>query len=209
MDELEPAQKKRCKQLAYLESEEFQKILKAKSKHTDVLKEVRPPSSHDWGLRTGSWLDSSWFQQEAGTQTSQRLQNVSRVSQGTQGTVPASQHCCHNQGKVKLPADISFFVVFGRISQVSWLVDNERNPSALKSNEPRAYFVPHYLTSWQHEASCHLRLWLRSAVQCHRVLWRAERLGFSHWGLCWPHSQGYSTSSGTGLLSWTLTGMKS
>ncbi|XP_065492308.1 protein MCM10 homolog [Caloenas nicobarica] len=39
-DELEPAQKKRCEQLAYLESEEFQKILKAKSKHTDVLKEV-------------------------------------------------------------------------------------------------------------------------------------------------------------------------
>lgn len=40
MDELEPAQKKRREQLAYLESEEFQKILKAKSKHTDVLKEV-------------------------------------------------------------------------------------------------------------------------------------------------------------------------
>ncbi|KAI1239499.1 Protein MCM10, partial [Lamprotornis superbus] len=40
IDELEPAQKKRCEQLAYLESEEFQKILKAKSKHTDVLKEA-------------------------------------------------------------------------------------------------------------------------------------------------------------------------
>uniref|UniRef100_A0A8C3Y298 Protein MCM10 homolog n=1 Tax=Catharus ustulatus TaxID=91951 RepID=A0A8C3Y298_CATUS len=40
MDELEPAQKKRREQLAYLESEEFQKILKAKSKHTDVLKEA-------------------------------------------------------------------------------------------------------------------------------------------------------------------------
>ncbi|XP_010134645.1 PREDICTED: protein MCM10 homolog [Buceros rhinoceros silvestris] len=40
MDELEPAQKKRCEQLAYLESEEFQKILSARSKHTDVLKEA-------------------------------------------------------------------------------------------------------------------------------------------------------------------------
>ncbi|XP_072714118.1 protein MCM10 homolog isoform X2 [Ciconia boyciana] len=40
MDELEPAQKKRCEQLAYLESEEFQKILNAKSKHTDVLQEA-------------------------------------------------------------------------------------------------------------------------------------------------------------------------
>ncbi|XP_038951710.1 protein MCM10 homolog isoform X3 [Rattus norvegicus] len=39
-DELEPARKKRREQLAYLESEEFQKILKAKSKHTDVLKEA-------------------------------------------------------------------------------------------------------------------------------------------------------------------------
>ncbi|KFU98451.1 Protein MCM10, partial [Tauraco erythrolophus] len=39
-DELEPAQKKRREQLAYLESEEFQKILNAKSKHTDVLKEA-------------------------------------------------------------------------------------------------------------------------------------------------------------------------
>ncbi|XP_005510362.2 protein MCM10 homolog isoform X1 [Columba livia] len=39
-DELEPAQKKRREQLAYLESEEFQKVLKAKSKHTGVLKEV-------------------------------------------------------------------------------------------------------------------------------------------------------------------------
>ncbi|KFP69010.1 Protein MCM10, partial [Cariama cristata] len=40
MDELEPAQKKRREQLAYLESEEFQKILNAKSRHTDVLKEA-------------------------------------------------------------------------------------------------------------------------------------------------------------------------
>ncbi|XP_053912709.1 protein MCM10 homolog isoform X1 [Cuculus canorus] len=40
VDELEPALKKRREQLAYLESEEFQKILNAKSKHTDVLKEV-------------------------------------------------------------------------------------------------------------------------------------------------------------------------
>ncbi|XP_009981900.1 PREDICTED: protein MCM10 homolog [Tauraco erythrolophus] len=40
IDELEPAQKKRREQLAYLESEEFQKILNAKSKHTDVLKEA-------------------------------------------------------------------------------------------------------------------------------------------------------------------------
>jgi len=47
MDELEPAQKKRREQLAYLESEEFQKILNAKSKHTDVLKEVWPQSSRD------------------------------------------------------------------------------------------------------------------------------------------------------------------
>ncbi|XP_062487890.1 protein MCM10 homolog [Pezoporus occidentalis] len=39
MNELEPAQKKRREQLAYLESEEFQKILNAKSKHTDVLKQ--------------------------------------------------------------------------------------------------------------------------------------------------------------------------
>ncbi|XP_028620734.1 protein MCM10 homolog [Grammomys surdaster] len=39
-DELEPARKKRREQLAYLESEEFQKILKAKSKHTDILKEA-------------------------------------------------------------------------------------------------------------------------------------------------------------------------
>ncbi|KFW65563.1 Protein MCM10, partial [Pygoscelis adeliae] len=38
--ENEPAQKKRCEQLAYLQSEEFQKILNAKSKHTDVLKEA-------------------------------------------------------------------------------------------------------------------------------------------------------------------------
>lgn len=47
MGELEPAQKKRREQLAYLESEELQKILNAKSKHTDVLKEVWPQSSHD------------------------------------------------------------------------------------------------------------------------------------------------------------------
>ncbi|KAK4831634.1 hypothetical protein QYF61_018574 [Mycteria americana] len=40
MDELEPAQKKRREQLAYLESEEFQKILNAKSKHTGVLQEA-------------------------------------------------------------------------------------------------------------------------------------------------------------------------
>ncbi|XP_063998703.1 protein MCM10 homolog isoform X2 [Pogoniulus pusillus] len=40
LEELEPAQKKRREQLAYLESEEFQKILNAKSKHTDVLKEA-------------------------------------------------------------------------------------------------------------------------------------------------------------------------
>ncbi|XP_062435063.1 protein MCM10 homolog [Rhea pennata] len=40
MNELEPAQKKRREQLAYLESEEFQKILNAKSKHTGVLKEA-------------------------------------------------------------------------------------------------------------------------------------------------------------------------
>ncbi|CAM4483080.1 protein MCM10 homolog [Caretta caretta] len=39
-DELEPAQKKRREQLAYLESEEFQKILNAKSKHMGVLKEA-------------------------------------------------------------------------------------------------------------------------------------------------------------------------
>ncbi|XP_068024334.1 protein MCM10 homolog isoform X2 [Melanerpes formicivorus] len=41
LDQLEPAQKKRREQLAYLESEEFQKILNAKSKHTDVLKEAK------------------------------------------------------------------------------------------------------------------------------------------------------------------------
>ncbi|XP_060048639.1 protein MCM10 homolog [Erinaceus europaeus] len=39
-DELEPAKKKRREQLAYLESEEFQKILKAKSKHTGIIKEA-------------------------------------------------------------------------------------------------------------------------------------------------------------------------
>lgn len=39
-EELEPAKKKRREQLAYLESEEFQKILKAKSKHTGILKEA-------------------------------------------------------------------------------------------------------------------------------------------------------------------------
>ncbi|XP_038273857.1 protein MCM10 homolog [Dermochelys coriacea] len=39
-DELEPAQKKHREQLAYLESEEFQKILNAKSKHLGVLKEA-------------------------------------------------------------------------------------------------------------------------------------------------------------------------
>lgn len=47
VDELEPAQKKRREQLAYLQSEEFQKILNAKSKHMGILKEVWPPSSHD------------------------------------------------------------------------------------------------------------------------------------------------------------------
>ncbi|KAM6216209.1 protein MCM10 homolog [Rhynchocyon petersi] len=39
-EELEPARKKWRKQLAFLESEEFQKILKAKSKHTGILKET-------------------------------------------------------------------------------------------------------------------------------------------------------------------------
>ncbi|XP_058525451.1 protein MCM10 homolog [Ochotona princeps] len=39
-DELEPAMKKRREQLAYLESEEFQQIFKAKSKHSDILKEA-------------------------------------------------------------------------------------------------------------------------------------------------------------------------
>ncbi|XP_043335691.1 protein MCM10 homolog isoform X1 [Cervus canadensis] len=39
-DELEPAKKKRREQLAYMESEEFQTILKAKSKHTGILKEA-------------------------------------------------------------------------------------------------------------------------------------------------------------------------
>lgn len=48
-EELEPAKKKRREQLAYLESEEFQKILKAKSKHTGILKEVR--TSEQGGVR--------------------------------------------------------------------------------------------------------------------------------------------------------------
>ncbi|XP_068132237.1 protein MCM10 homolog [Hyperolius riggenbachi] len=39
-DEVEPAMKKHKEQLAYLQSEEFQKILKAKSKHTGVVKEA-------------------------------------------------------------------------------------------------------------------------------------------------------------------------
>ncbi|XP_063301523.1 protein MCM10 homolog [Pelobates fuscus] len=39
-DEQEPAMKRRREQLAYLQSEEFQKILKAKSKHTGVIKEA-------------------------------------------------------------------------------------------------------------------------------------------------------------------------
>ncbi|MEE6481548.1 hypothetical protein FKM82_012899 [Ascaphus truei] len=39
-DEIEPAIKKRKEQLAYLGSEEFQKILNAKSKHTGVLREA-------------------------------------------------------------------------------------------------------------------------------------------------------------------------
>ncbi len=47
VDEQEPAQKKRREQVAYLESEEFQKILNAKSKHMSVLKEVWLQSSHD------------------------------------------------------------------------------------------------------------------------------------------------------------------
>lgn len=46
-DELEPARKKRREQLAYLESGEFQKILKAKSKHTGILKEVRAQKIKD------------------------------------------------------------------------------------------------------------------------------------------------------------------
>lgn len=45
--ELEPAMKRRREQLAYLGSEEFQKVLKAKSKHTGILREVRPPKSRD------------------------------------------------------------------------------------------------------------------------------------------------------------------
>ncbi|XP_063782961.1 protein MCM10 homolog [Pseudophryne corroboree] len=39
-DDSEPAMKRHREQLAYLQSEEFQKILKAKSKHTGVLKEA-------------------------------------------------------------------------------------------------------------------------------------------------------------------------
>lgn len=39
-DDEEPVMKKHKEQLAYLQSEEFQKILNAKSKHTGVLKEV-------------------------------------------------------------------------------------------------------------------------------------------------------------------------
>ncbi|XP_066089966.1 protein MCM10 homolog [Saccopteryx bilineata] len=39
-DELEPARKKRKEQLAYLDSKEFQNILKAKSRHTGTLKEA-------------------------------------------------------------------------------------------------------------------------------------------------------------------------
>ncbi|XP_056429322.1 protein MCM10 homolog isoform X2 [Hyla sarda] len=39
-DETEPALKRHKEQLAYMQSEEFQKILKAKSKHTGVLKEA-------------------------------------------------------------------------------------------------------------------------------------------------------------------------
>jgi hypothetical protein len=46
-DELEPARKKRREQLAYLESEEFQKILQAKSKHTHIVKEVRAQKTWD------------------------------------------------------------------------------------------------------------------------------------------------------------------
>lgn len=39
-DEIEPAMKRHKEQLSYMQSEEFQKILKAKSKHTGVLKEA-------------------------------------------------------------------------------------------------------------------------------------------------------------------------
>lgn len=67
MDELEPAQKKRREQLAYLKSEEFQKILSTKSKHTDVLKEVWPQSSHDWRLRPRELSGPLIGLQEAGT----------------------------------------------------------------------------------------------------------------------------------------------
>ncbi|OBS72367.1 hypothetical protein A6R68_13052 [Neotoma lepida] len=47
-DELEPARKKRREQLAYLESEEFQRILKAKSKHTDILKEAEAEAQNSY-----------------------------------------------------------------------------------------------------------------------------------------------------------------
>ena len=48
-DELEPARKKRREQLAYLESEDFQTILKAKSRHTGILKEVKKsPEGQGW-----------------------------------------------------------------------------------------------------------------------------------------------------------------
>lgn len=53
-DELEPARKKRREQLAYLESEEFQKILKAKSRHTGIIKEVGAQKIKDG--RGGLWL---------------------------------------------------------------------------------------------------------------------------------------------------------
>lgn len=48
------------------------------------------------------------------------------------------------------------------------------------------------MTSWSHKASCHLHLWLMSAVKCHWMSWRAESLGFSLWYLCWTLSQGYT-----------------
>lgn len=43
-EEEEPAQKKKRDQLLYIQSEEFQKILNAKSRHTAVLQAVRTVS---------------------------------------------------------------------------------------------------------------------------------------------------------------------
>lgn len=45
-EEEEPAQKKKRDQLLYIQSEEFQKILNAKSRHTAVLQAVRTVSLH-------------------------------------------------------------------------------------------------------------------------------------------------------------------